>query len=102
MQVDQSVTQHLDRELSRSAQWDVLILHYLGLDHIGHLEGPDSSLIAPKLAEMDAVVKKIHTALQAQVQLMFLGMLVGCQCNSSLLYLCKNLYSVILFTLIFM
>ncbi|KAK3865392.1 hypothetical protein Pcinc_028996 [Petrolisthes cinctipes] len=65
-EVDQSVTQHLDRELSQGAQWDVLILHYLGLDHIGHLEGPNSPLIGPKLAEMDAVVRKIHTALEAE------------------------------------
>lgn len=87
MQVDQSVTQHLDRELSSSAQWDVLILHYLGLDHIGHLEGPDSPLIGPKLAEMDAVVKKIHTALEAQVQFI---LLVGCQHKFSVLYSCKK------------
>jgi ethanolamine phosphate transferase 2 subunit G len=37
--VDYNVTRHLDNELERK-DWDVLILHYLGLDHIGHLGGP--------------------------------------------------------------
>jgi ethanolaminephosphotransferase len=57
----------LDRELS-SADWDVLILHYLGLDHIGHLAGPQSSLIAPKLQEMDSIVKYIFEELEVKMQ----------------------------------
>lgn len=44
----------------------MLILHYLGLDHIGHLTGPHSHLIGPKLYEMDLVLKKIHSALMAK------------------------------------
>jgi ethanolamine phosphate transferase 2 subunit G len=40
-EVDNNVTRHLATEMS-SEEWDVLILHYLGLDHIGHLEGPYS------------------------------------------------------------
>lgn len=38
-EVDYNVTRHLDDELDRK-DWDVLVLHYLGLDHIGHLGGP--------------------------------------------------------------
>jgi ethanolaminephosphotransferase len=33
VEVDNNVTRHLDGELQKS-DWDVLILHYLGLDHI--------------------------------------------------------------------
>ncbi|PIK42265.1 putative GPI ethanolamine phosphate transferase 2 [Apostichopus japonicus] len=44
-------------------QWDVLILHYLGLDHIGHLGGPDTPLVGQKLEEMDEVVQQIYEAL---------------------------------------
>lgn len=40
-----------------------MILHYLGLDHIGHLEGPRSLKIPLKLKEMDAVVEKLNTYL---------------------------------------
>ncbi|KAL7885775.1 hypothetical protein AOLI_G00060700, partial [Acnodon oligacanthus] len=61
-EVDNNVTRHLDSTLKRD-DWDVLILHYLGLDHIGHISGPHSSLIGPKLLEMDGVVKKIHASL---------------------------------------
>ncbi|XP_076143663.1 GPI ethanolamine phosphate transferase 2, catalytic subunit [Alosa pseudoharengus] len=61
-EVDNNVTRHLDSTLKRD-DWDMLILHYLGLDHIGHISGPHSSLIGPKLLEMDDVLKKIHAAL---------------------------------------
>ncbi|XP_042305531.1 GPI ethanolamine phosphate transferase 2 isoform X1 [Sceloporus undulatus] len=61
-EVDNNVTRHLDHVLKRE-DWDLLILHYLGLDHIGHLSGPNSPLVGPKLSEMDNVIKKIHTSL---------------------------------------
>ena len=50
---------NVEHELKRN-DWDVMILHYLGLDHIGHVEGPKSLKITPKLQEMDNVVKKLH------------------------------------------
>ena len=36
-EVDNNVTRHLNRELSKEglATWDIMILHYLGLDHVG-------------------------------------------------------------------
>ncbi|TRY93959.1 hypothetical protein DNTS_021114 [Danionella cerebrum] len=64
-EVDNNVTRHLDGTLKRD-DWDILILHYLGLDHIGHISGPHSSLIGPKLLEMDDIIRKIHTSLIAK------------------------------------
>ncbi|XP_064198022.1 GPI ethanolamine phosphate transferase 2 isoform X2 [Anguilla rostrata] len=64
-EVDNNVTRHLDSTLKRD-DWDILILHYLGLDHIGHLSGPHSSLIGPKLLEMDDILRKIHSSLTSQ------------------------------------
>ncbi|KAK2115128.1 hypothetical protein P7K49_005754 [Saguinus oedipus] len=61
-EVDNNVTRHLDKVLKRG-DWDMLILHYLGLDHIGHISGPNSPLIGHKLSEMDSVLRKIHTSL---------------------------------------
>ncbi|XP_067850452.1 GPI ethanolamine phosphate transferase 2 isoform X2 [Heptranchias perlo] len=61
-EVDENVTRHLDKVLKRN-DWDLLILHYLGLDHIGHLAGPNSHLIGPKLSDMDNIVQKIHVEL---------------------------------------
>ena len=45
----------------------MMILHYLGLDHIGHLAGPQSPLVPPKLEEMDNVVKRIYESVSIQV-----------------------------------
>ncbi|XP_036136003.1 GPI ethanolamine phosphate transferase 2 isoform X3 [Molossus molossus] len=64
-EVDDNVTRHLDRVLKRR-DWDVLILHYLGLDHIGHISGPNSPLIGRKLSEMDSVLMRIHTSLLSE------------------------------------
>ncbi|XP_074086216.1 GPI ethanolamine phosphate transferase 2 isoform X2 [Macrotis lagotis] len=61
-EVDDNITRHLDNVLKRE-DWDMLILHYLGLDHIGHLTGPHSPLVGPKLKEMDYILKKIHISL---------------------------------------
>lgn len=37
--MDNNVTRHLPEELKRD-DWNTVILHYLGLDHIGHKTGP--------------------------------------------------------------
>eukprot|EP01134_Creolimax_fragrantissima_P002075 CFRG2075T1 len=55
-EVDNNVTRHLDEELV-SPDWDVMVLHYLGVDHIGHLAGQASPLLPPKLREMDHVIQ---------------------------------------------
>jgi len=59
-EVDKNVTRHLEAELSGKLDWDMLILHYLGLDHIGHVHGPNSPLVPRKLREMDSVVKEVY------------------------------------------
>ncbi|KAL9653379.1 hypothetical protein ABK040_002015 [Willaertia magna] len=35
--VDENVTRHIDEEINVMNDWNVLILHYLGLDHLGHI-----------------------------------------------------------------
>ncbi|SCV70897.1 BQ2448_3659 [Microbotryum intermedium] len=72
--VDTNVTRHLDALLSPSLSsvgspppdWDVLLLHYLGLDHVGHLGGPSSPLMHPKQVEMDQVVERVFKALEVR------------------------------------
>ena len=63
-EVDNNVTRHLDSELESPYDWDMLILHYLGLDHIGHAQGPFSSSVAPKLKEMDSIIMRIYNELK--------------------------------------
>jgi ethanolamine phosphate transferase 2 subunit G len=45
----------------KKQDWHLLILHFLGLDHIGHVEGPRSALVGPKLQEMDSVIESVHS-----------------------------------------
>ncbi|CDW54986.1 Phosphodiest domain containing protein [Trichuris trichiura] len=62
VEVDRNVTRHLDFELHQD-DWTMMILHYLGLDHIGHSYGDKSSLISLKLQEMDNVSSFIYRTL---------------------------------------
>lgn len=59
-EVDNNVTRHLDHQLLLSSNWDGLILHYLGLDHIGHKGGPHSTFMKPKQAEMDLILQRLY------------------------------------------
>lgn len=59
-EVDNNVTRHLDHQLLLGLKWDGLILHYLGLDHIGHKGGPHSTFMKPKQAEMDLILKRLY------------------------------------------
>lgn len=62
--VDTNVTSNMLPELSKLEEWDIMILHYLGVDHIGHSHGgAKSHLIPAKLREMDNVIKIIYNAL---------------------------------------
>ncbi|KAF7522698.1 hypothetical protein PCG10_007212 [Penicillium crustosum] len=64
-EVDHNVTRHVPTELAQD-DWSALIMHYLGLDHIGHKAGPKSPFMIPKQHEMDSVVTEIYTAMQQQ------------------------------------
>ncbi|KAG0026490.1 major facilitator super transporter protein [Podila clonocystis] len=67
VEVDNNVTRHVHPELTKD-DWDALIFHYLGLDHVGHSGGPKSGLMRPKQAEMDSIVKNIYSTLTEQQQ----------------------------------
>jgi ethanolamine phosphate transferase 2 subunit G len=77
-EVDQNVTRHVPVELART-DWSVMVLHYLGLDHIGHKSGPRSINMAPKQREMDTIVEDIYHAMEKSAHL-----------KSSLLILCGD------------
>ncbi|XP_011140868.1 GPI ethanolamine phosphate transferase 2 [Harpegnathos saltator] len=62
-EVDSNVTRHIQDELNND-DWSVMILHYLGLDHIGHIEGPFGASIKPKLQEMDEIIGQIARKVQ--------------------------------------
>ncbi|KZC05549.1 GPI ethanolamine phosphate transferase 2, partial [Dufourea novaeangliae] len=63
-EVDNNITRHLHKELHTKTDWSIMVLHYLGLDHIGHVHGPFSPLIKTKLKEMDNVIARIQSRVQ--------------------------------------
>ena len=43
-----------------------MIIHYLGLDHIGHKTGPNGPNMLPKQREMDGIVRQIYEAMEKE------------------------------------
>ena len=54
--VDNGVISHLVPEM-KTKDWDVIIAHFLGVDHCGHSLGPDHPEMTRKLRQMDEVLK---------------------------------------------
>ncbi|XP_077202727.1 GPI ethanolamine phosphate transferase 3, catalytic subunit [Paroedura picta] len=42
-----------------SGEWDLLIAHFLGVDHCGHKHGPDHPEMAKKLSQMDTMLRTL-------------------------------------------
>ncbi|EEB08357.1 pig-O [Schizosaccharomyces japonicus yFS275] len=53
--------------------WDVLIAHYLGVDHVGHRLGPDHPAMADKLEQMDNTIKKLMRLIDEDTLLVVMG-----------------------------
>uniref|UniRef100_A0A0N5A9F2 GPI ethanolamine phosphate transferase 2 n=1 Tax=Syphacia muris TaxID=451379 RepID=A0A0N5A9F2_9BILA len=79
VEVDNNVTRCATQFFSEEAnkEWDVMILHYLGLDHIGHSLGGTHPQINIKLIEMDNIIKKIYSSLKFLVNRNFTLIVVG-------------------------
>lgn len=74
--VDDNVTRHVAPEL-RSQDWSTLVLHFPGLDHVGHVGGPESAYMLPKQQEMDNMVQQIFRAMETQPHLQSTLFVVG-------------------------
>ncbi|XP_041100164.1 GPI ethanolamine phosphate transferase 3-like isoform X1 [Polyodon spathula] len=70
--VDNGILQHLYSTVE-SSDWDVVIAHFLGVDHCGHRYGPDHQAMADKLTQMDQVVRSVIERLQNDTLLVVLG-----------------------------
>lgn len=77
-EVDNNVTRHVPEELKHT-DWNTMVLHYLGLDHIGHKTGPRGPNMISKQREMDTIVRQIYNAFKKEPAL-----------NSALLVLCGD------------
>ncbi|KAL2181935.1 alkaline-phosphatase-like protein [Thermothelomyces heterothallicus CBS 202.75] len=67
-EVDNNVTRHVAGEL-KNDDWNTMILHYLGLDHIGHKGGPRSPHMLAKQREMDGIIRQVYTAMESESHL---------------------------------
>ncbi|KAE8680302.1 hypothetical protein F3Y22_tig00111392pilonHSYRG00604 [Hibiscus syriacus] len=63
--VDNGCIEHLLPSLHQQ-DWDVLIAHFLGVDHAGHIYGVDSTPMIEKLEQYNAVLVKVIEELQNQ------------------------------------
>ena len=73
--VDNGVNEHIFPLLDKSnaSKWDVIIGHYLGVDHAGHRYGPDHPAMAAKLQEMNQVFTRMIEALDDETLLVVMG-----------------------------
>ncbi|XP_029108835.1 GPI ethanolamine phosphate transferase 3 [Scleropages formosus] len=70
--VDDGILKHLYGTME-GADWDVLIAHFLGVDHCGHRFGPDHPAMADKLTQMDQVIRSVIRRLQNDTLLVVMG-----------------------------
>jgi len=73
--VDNGVIEHLFPYLqpANSSKWDVLIGHFLGVDHVGHRVGPESDTMKAKLSQMDQILRDVVDLLDEETLLVVLG-----------------------------
>jgi phosphatidylinositol glycan class O len=58
---------------SKDTDWDVLIAHFLGLDHAGHRFGPSHPQTARKLDEIETVLRRVVATLRDDDLLLVFG-----------------------------
>lgn len=67
-EVDNNVTRHVPEELMKD-DWTGMVMHFLGLDHIGHKTGPRGPNMPGKQLEMDGIIKTIYEAMEKHAHL---------------------------------
>ena len=73
--VDEGVIHNIFPLLEKNAtsQWDFLIGHFLGVDHVGHRLGPANPTMAMKLKQMNDTLARIVESLDDQTLLVVMG-----------------------------
>ncbi|ETV91758.1 hypothetical protein, variant [Aphanomyces invadans] len=71
--VDNGVLEHFFPELVNQTDWDVLIAHFLGVDHVGHTFGPNHPKMQSKLHQMNEFLVELTNTLPSDVLAVVLG-----------------------------
>ncbi|XP_068944714.1 GPI ethanolamine phosphate transferase 3 isoform X6 [Petaurus breviceps papuanus] len=70
--VDNGILEHLYPTMDRD-DWDLLIAHFLGVDHCGHKHGPHHPEMAKKLNQMDQMLQTLVEQLENDTLLVVAG-----------------------------
>lgn len=70
--VDSNIMKVLPWEL-RQSDWDLLIAHFLGVDHCGHRYGPMHNEMSRKLTEMNEMISMVIKAMDDETTLFVIG-----------------------------
>ncbi|XP_069819413.1 GPI ethanolamine phosphate transferase 3 isoform X2 [Dendropsophus ebraccatus] len=70
--VDDGILQHLYPTVD-GGDWDVVVAHFLGVDHCGHKHGPDHPETAKKLMQMNQVITSLIDHLDDKTLLVVAG-----------------------------
>lgn len=70
--VDNGIKSHLIKEISRG-DWNVIIAHYLGVDHCGHRYGPVHREMTRKLLEMNQYISEVVAEMDNETVLFVIG-----------------------------
>jgi GPI ethanolamine phosphate transferase 3 subunit O len=71
--LDNGVLTHLFPTVERKSEWDVLIAHFLGVDHAGHRYGPNHEAMNEKLKQMDGVISQLVETVDEDTLLVVMG-----------------------------
>ncbi|XP_068613713.1 GPI ethanolamine phosphate transferase 3-like [Brachionichthys hirsutus] len=70
--VDNGILQHLYTTMV-GGDWDVVVAHFLGVDHCGHRFGSDHPAMADKLTQMDGVIRSVIDRVENDTLLVVMG-----------------------------
>lgn len=54
-----TTTNHTNKEMERENEFEVIVVHFLGVDHVGHTYGPHNKHMDEKLHQMDVALSKV-------------------------------------------
>ncbi|KAB5570840.1 GPI ethanolamine phosphate transferase 3-like protein [Coniochaeta sp. 2T2.1] len=71
--VDNGVLEHIFPLMERTGEWDMLIGHFLGVDHAGHRYGPEHKEMTKKLQQMDRFIQQLVETIDDDTVLVVMG-----------------------------
>lgn len=71
--VDNGVIEHIHPLLENEKEWDMIVGHFLGLDHVGHRYGPDNFEMVNKQKQMHLEMKKLIDKIDDDTLLVVMG-----------------------------